>query len=120
MSPSVTVCVRPIDPVGGHLLWRTRQGTDFMRASSASHCFASKRSIVAHTAASRAVLRGVPLPVVAQLPGRHSVSMTMRYVHVADRDTEAVAERVVLALAGAIDIRLTCAVGPPKLGIEED
>ena len=56
-----------------------------------------------HTFASQAVLHGVPLPVVAQLLGHRSVSMTMRYAHVADRDAEAAAERVGLALAAAMD-----------------
>ena len=56
-----------------------------------------------HTFASRAVLHGVPLPVVAQLPGHRSVPMTMRCAHVADRDAEAAAERVGLALAAAMD-----------------
>ena len=56
-----------------------------------------------HTFASRAVPHGVPLPVVAQLLGHRSVSMTMRYAHVADRDAEAAAERVGLAFAAAMD-----------------
>ena len=56
-----------------------------------------------HTFASQAVLHGVPLPVVAQLLGHRSVPMTMRYAHVADRDAEAAAERVGLALAAAMD-----------------
>ena len=56
-----------------------------------------------HTFASQAVLHGVPLPVVAQLLGHRSVSMTMRYAHVADRDAEAAAERVGSALAAAMD-----------------
>ena len=56
-----------------------------------------------HTFASQAVLHGVPLPVVSQLLGHRSVPMTMRCAHVADRDAEAAAERVGLALSAAMD-----------------
>ena len=47
-----------------------------------------------HSVASQAVLRGVPLPVVARLLGHSRVSMTLRYAHVAEREVEAAAERV--------------------------
>ncbi len=57
-----------------------------------------------HTYASQAVMRGIPLPVVARLLGHSQVQMTMRYAHVGDRDAEAAAERigeaVALVLAG--------------------
>ena len=52
-----------------------------------------------HTMASHAVMNGVPLPVVSRLLGHSSVSMTMRYAHLTDRETEAAAERVGQAMA---------------------
>ena len=45
-----------------------------------------------HTFASHAVLQGVPLPVVSRLLGHKQPSMTLRYAHVGDRETEAAAE----------------------------
>jgi len=47
-----------------------------------------------HTYASRCVAAGVPLPVVSRLLGHSRCSMTLRYVHAADRDVAAAAERV--------------------------
>ena len=47
-----------------------------------------------HSVASQAVLKGVPLPVVARLLGHSQVSMTLRYAHVAETEVEAAAERV--------------------------
>ena len=47
-----------------------------------------------HSVASQAVLKGVPLPVVARLLGHSHVSMTLRYAHVAEKEVEAAAERV--------------------------
>ena len=47
-----------------------------------------------HSVASQAVLKGVPLPVVARLLGHSQVSMTLRYAHVADKEVEAAAQRV--------------------------
>ena len=52
-----------------------------------------------HTFASRAVMQGVPLPIVAKLLGHRRVSMTLRYAHVADRDVEAAAERIGSAIS---------------------
>ena len=52
-----------------------------------------------HTFASHAVLRGIPLPVVSRLLGHKRPSMTMRYAHVGDRETEAAAERIGTAIA---------------------
>ena len=52
-----------------------------------------------HTFASHAVMRSVPLPVVARLLGHAGTPMTLRYAHVSDRETEAAAERVGDALA---------------------
>ena len=51
-----------------------------------------------HTVASQAVMNGVSLPVVARLLGHSNVRMTMRYAHVGDREIEAAAERVGLAI----------------------
>ena len=47
-----------------------------------------------HTMASHAVMSGVPVPVVSRLLGHSNVQMTLRYAHLAERDVEAVAERV--------------------------
>ena len=52
-----------------------------------------------HTVASHAVLQGVPLPVVSRMLGHKRPSMTMRYAHVGDRETEAAAERIGAAIA---------------------
>ena len=58
-----------------------------------------------HTFASHAVLRGIPLPIVSRLLGHRRPSMTMRYAHVGDRETEAAAERIGVAIARALDGR---------------
>ena len=58
-----------------------------------------------HTFASHAVLRGIPLPVVSRLLGHKRPSMTLRYAHVGDRETEAAAERIGVAIARALDGR---------------
>ena len=55
-----------------------------------------------HTFASHAVLQGVPLPVVSRLLGHKQPSMTLRYAHVSDRETEAAAERIGAAIARAL------------------
>ena len=55
-----------------------------------------------HTFASHAVLRGIPLPVVSRLFGHRRPSMTMRYAHVGDRETEAAAERIGEAISRAL------------------
>ena len=47
-----------------------------------------------HTFASHAVLRGVPLPVVSRLLGHAQTRMTLRYVHLNDRDIAAASERI--------------------------
>ena len=52
-----------------------------------------------HTFASHAVMQGVPLPVVSRLLGHIHPRMTFRYAHVSDRETEAAAERVGVAIA---------------------
>ncbi len=55
-----------------------------------------------HTFASHAVLRGIPLPVVSRMLGHQRPSMTMRYAHVGDRETEAAAERIGEAISRAL------------------
>ena len=52
-----------------------------------------------HTVASHAVLQGVPLPVVSRMLGHKRPSMTMRYAHVGDHETEAAAERIGATIA---------------------
>ncbi len=56
-----------------------------------------------HTFASHAVLKGIPLPVVSRLLGHKRPSMTLRYAHVGDRETEVAAERIGVAIARALD-----------------
>ena len=56
-----------------------------------------------HTYASHAVLQGVPLPVVSRLLGHKQPRMTLRYAHVGDRETEAAAERIGVAIARALE-----------------
>lgn len=57
-----------------------------------------------HNVASHAVLNGVPLPTVARLLGHRKVSMTLRYAHIADREVEAAAERVGVAINKICDM----------------
>ena len=52
-----------------------------------------------HSFASHAVMQGVPLPVVSRLLGHIHPRMTFRYAHVSDRETEAAAERIGVAIA---------------------
>ncbi len=56
-----------------------------------------------HTYASQAVMRGIPLPVVARLLGHRQVRMTMRYAHVGDREVIAAAEWIGQAVSLALD-----------------
>ena len=53
-----------------------------------------------HNYASHAVMNGVPVPVVSRLLGHTSVRMTLRYIHMDDRDIRAAAERIGEAMAG--------------------
>ena len=55
-----------------------------------------------HTFASHAIMQGTPLPVVAKLLGHTQMTMTMRYAHMGDRETEAAAERIGTAIAGTL------------------
>ncbi len=52
-----------------------------------------------HNYASWAVMKGVPVPLVSRLLGHSSTKMTLRYVHLHDRDVRAAAERVGEAMA---------------------
>ena len=56
-----------------------------------------------HTFASHAVLNGIPLPVVSRLLSHKRPSMTLRYAHVGDRETEAAAERIGAVIALVLD-----------------
>ncbi len=47
-----------------------------------------------HTYASYAVMQGTPLPVVSRLLGHSDSTMTLRYAHTGDRETEAAAKRI--------------------------
>ena len=58
-----------------------------------------------HTHASHAVLQGVPLPVVSRMLGHKRPSMTLRYAHVGDRETEEAAERIGMAITQALNGR---------------
>ena len=44
-------------------------------------------------------MQGVPVPVVSRLLGHRSARMTLRYVHLDDRDIRAAAERIGEAIA---------------------
>ena len=56
-----------------------------------------------HSYASQAVMKGIPLPVVARLLGHREAKMTMRYAHVGDREVIAAAERIGEAISRALD-----------------
>ncbi len=55
-----------------------------------------------HTFASHAVMQGTPLPVVARLLGHSRTTMTLRYAHTGDRETEAAAERIGEVISGLL------------------
>ena len=55
-----------------------------------------------HTYASHAVMQGTPLPVVARLLGHSRPTMTLRYAHTGDRETEAAAERIGGMISGLL------------------
>lgn len=63
-----------------------------------------------HSFASHAVMNGVPVPVVSRLLGHRDVRMTLRYAHLADKEIEAAAERIGMALARVMssDQRRSC------------
>jgi len=52
-----------------------------------------------HNFASHAAMNGVPVPVVSRLLGHSGTRMTLRYIHLDDRDFRAAAERVGEAMA---------------------
>ena len=89
VSPSANDLTRPVSsfPSVWYLV-RKRAGIADVRLHDLRHNFAS-----------HAVMQGVPLPTVARLLGHRSVSMTLRYAHVADRDVESAAERIGNAMA---------------------
>ena len=98
-SESAYVFPSPFDParpLSSHLpLWyrvRSEIGIEDVRLHDLRHTFAS-----------HAILQGIPLPVVSRLLGHKRSSMTMRYAHVGDRDTEAAAERIGVAIWEALD-----------------
>ena len=64
-----------------------------------------------HTFASHAVLQGIPLPVVSRLLGHKRPSMTLRYAHVGDCETEAAAERIGAAIEHALGGRAVTSCG---------
>lgn len=55
-----------------------------------------------HTFASHAVMQGVPLPVLSRLLGHSRTRMTLRYAHVSNREIEAAAERIGVAIASLL------------------
>ena len=55
-----------------------------------------------HTFASHAVMQNVPLPVVSRLLGHAGTRMTLRYVHIGDREIEEAAERVGTGIARSL------------------
>ena len=90
----------PSDPfrptAGGIPLWgmvRKRCGFEDVRCHELRHTFASQ-----------AVLNGIPLPVVAKLLGHSTVSMTLRYAHVADHEVAAAADRIGTIIASMYGI----------------
>ncbi len=57
-----------------------------------------------HTHANHPVMNGVPVPVVARLLGHGNVYMTLRYIHLGDRDIQDAAERVGRSIANLMDL----------------
>ena len=92
MFPSVRNPDHPHDP---HLsLWdraRKEAGIEDVRLHD-----------LRHTMASHAVMNGVPVLVVSRLPGHSNVRMTLRYAHLADKDTEAAVDREGAAMSRAM------------------
>ena len=89
--------LNPLRPRSGEIgLWRLarkRAGLEGVRLHDLRHSFAS-----------HAVMKGVPLPVVARLLGHKQVRMTLRYAHVGEREVEAAAERIGQAITALMDI----------------
>ena len=63
----------------------------------------SELQYLCHTYASQAVMKGVPLPMVARLLGHSQVQMTLRYAHTHDKEVEAAAERIGKVITGICD-----------------
>ncbi len=95
---------KPGRPLSGDLkLWRSvrrEAGIEDVRLHDLRHTFAS-----------HAVLRGIPLPVVSRMLGHKRPSMTMRYAHVGDWETEVAAERIGAAIRHALDGRAVKSCG---------
>ena len=92
LFPSPKVAGRPMCDF--HDLWysiRKEAGLDDVRLHDLRHTFAS-----------HAVMQGTPLPVVARLLGHNQTTMTLRYAHTGDRETEAAAERVGGTISGLL------------------
>lgn len=49
-------------------------------------------------------MQGTPLPVVSKLLGHSKTTMTLRYAHTGDRETEAAAERIGTAIAQLLSV----------------
>ena len=81
----------PRDPAGPRTQGISGSGTAIRREAGIEDC---RLHDLRHTLASQAVMNGVPVPVVSRLLGHSSVSMTLRYAHLGDRDVEEAAERV--------------------------
>ena len=89
--------LNPLRPRSGEIgLWRLarkRAGLEDVRLHDLRHSFAS-----------HAVMKGVPLPVVARLLGHKQVRMTLRYAHVGEREVEAAAERIGQTITALMDV----------------
>ena len=70
-----------------------------------------------HTYASHAVMQGTPLPVVARLLGHSQTTMTLRYAHTGDRETEAAAERVGGAISALLGDRCASPAARPDAAV---
>ena len=88
--------VNPARPYGNYLtLWnRVRDLADLSGV---------RLHDLRHSYASQAVMKGVPLPIVARLLGHRHLRMTMRYAHVGDREVVAAAERIGEVISLALD-----------------
>ena len=100
--PRQTVWVFPSPRTGGFLHAGT-VGKVWHRVRAEADLRDVRLHDLRHRFASHAVLQGVSLPVVSRLLGHKRPSMTLRYAHVGDRETEAAAERIGVAISRALD-----------------
>ena len=56
-----------------------------------------------HTFGSHVVIRGTPLPLVAHLLGHSQMTMTLRYAHTGDHETESAAGRIGQVISGILE-----------------